>query len=124
MNKVIKDQLSKVRSSNIQFDDNTTEIFIPKVTETVPQALNIGDIYLIRIDDSVLHPASNSTLASNWNAGKVPKYSTYQVEFIDKMSNMYKFNGIAIEDGKPLYSENWFGWFPENGFKVISKVVI
>lgn len=122
MNKVIKDQLSKVRSTTINYDNNSTDIFIPKMTRVIPQALNVGDIYLIKVDDSVIHPASNSTLASNWNAGNIPKYSIYQAELVDKMGKMYKFNGIAVEDGKPLYSENWFGWFPENGFYVINKL--
>ena len=122
MNKVIKDQLSKVRSTTINYDNSSTDIFIPKMTRVIPQALNVGDIYLIKIDDSIIHPSSNSTLASNWNAGKVPKYSTYQAELVDKMGKMYKFNGIAVEDGEPLYSENWFGWFPENGFYVINKL--
>lgn len=122
MNKVIKDQLSKVKSTDLKFDNDTTEIFIPQVTRVIPQMLNIGDVYLIKIEDNVLHPASNSTLASNWNAGKIPKYSTYQAELVDKMNNMYKFNGIAVDNGELLYSENWYGWFPENGFCVINKL--
>lgn len=122
MNKIIKDQLNKVRSVKLEYDDSTTNLVIPRVIEVIPQALNEGDIYLIKLNDNVLHPASNSTLASNWNCGKVPRYSTYQVEFLEKMGTMYKFNGIAIDNGTPIYSENWFGWFPENGFTVISKL--
>lgn len=122
MNKVIKDQLSKVRSVKIEYDDDTTTIVIPRVTGVIPQALNEGSIYLIKLNDNVLHPVSNSTLASNWNRGQVPKYDTYQVEFLKKMGTMYKFNGIAIDNGTPIYSENWFGWFPENGFSVIDKI--
>jgi hypothetical protein len=65
MNKVIKDQLSKVRSVKIEYNDDTTTIVIPRVTGVIPQALNEGSIYLIKLNDNVLHPASNSTLASN-----------------------------------------------------------
>ena len=126
MNKVIKDQLLKVRSTEINFTDKDTSILIPKTKEIVPVALNIGEVYIIGLEDFILHPQSNSTLASNWNAGKVPKYKYYKVEFLEKMGNMYKFNGIAFNNstGEDIFYENWFGWLPENGFNVIDRVVI
>ena len=120
MNKIIKDQLSKVRSVKLNFDDHTTHIDIPKTEELIPLALVEGQVYVIELEDFILNPLQNSTLASNWNSGKIPKYKRYQVEFIQKMSNMYKFNGVALDNNQPIYSENWFGWFPEEGFKVIS----
>lgn len=120
MNKIIKDQLSKVRSVKLNFDDHTTHIDIPKTEEVIPLALVEGQVYVIELEDFILNPLQNSTLASNWNSGKIPKYKRYQVEFIQKMSNMYKFNGVALDNNQPIYSENWFGWFPEEGFKVIS----
>lgn len=122
MSKVIKDQLNKVRAVNIKFDDNTTKIMIPKTDKINNNILNIGDYYLIELEDFILNPPSNSTLSSNWNSGKVPKYKYYKVELIDKMSNMYKFNGIAYENGENLFAENWFGWFPENGFSVKERL--
>ena len=120
MNKIIKDQLNKVRSVKLDFDDHTTHIDIPKTEEVIPLALVEGQVYVIELEDFILNPLQNSTLASNWNSGKIPKYKRYQVEFIQKMSNMYKFNGVALDNNQPIYSENWFGWFPEEGFKVIS----
>ena len=120
MNKIIKDQLNKVRSVKLDFDDHTTHIDIPKTEEVIPLALVEGQVYVIELEDFILNPLQNSTLASNWNSGKVPKYKRYQVEFIQKMSNMYKFNGVALDNNQPIYSENWFGWFPEEGFKVVS----
>lgn len=120
MNKIIKDQLSKVRSVKLNFDDHTTHIDIPKTEEVIPLALVEGQVYVIELEDFILNPLQNSTLASNWNSGKIPKYKRYQVEFIQKMSNMYKFNGVALDNNQPIYSENWFGWFPEEGFKVVS----
>ena len=122
MNKVIKDQLKQVRALKIKFDDNTTKIMIPKTEEINNIVLDVGGYYLIKLEDFILNPPSNSTLSSNWNSGKVPKYKYYKVELIDKMSNMYKFNGIAFENGEDIYTENWFGWFPDNGFSVIEKL--
>ena len=122
MNKVIRDQLSKVKSVNISFDNITENIVLSKIDEILPVVLNVGNIYLIELEDFVINPQSNSTLASNWNAGKVPKYKYYKAEFLEKMGNMYKFNGIAYDHNQDIYSENWFGWFPENGFKVLEKI--
>ena len=122
MNKIIKDQLNKVRSVKLSFDDNTTQILIPKSSEVIPEALNQGDVYLINLNDKILNPSSNSTLAANWNSGRVPNHKLYKVEFLEKMGNMYKFNGIAVEDGVDLYNENWFGWIPEDCFKVEEKL--
>ena len=122
MNKLIKKQLQNLKSVKVNFDDNTTKIIIPKTLEIIPDALIKGDIYLIKLSDLALSPSSNSTLAANWNAGKVPTHRFYKVELIDVMKDMYKFNGIAVEDGVDLYSENWFGWFPGDYFSVIEKL--
>ena len=122
MNKIIEKQLKNLRSVNLEFDTNTTKIVIPRTKEIVAEALNKGDVYLIELDEFLLQPSSNSTLASNWNFGKIPTHKMYKVEFLDKMGNMYKFNGIAYENGHDLYTDEWYGWFPEGKFKVIEKL--
>ena len=124
MNKIIKKYLDRVKVVKLDYDDNTTQIVIPKVTQIIPEALNKGDVYIIELNERALNSNSNSTLASNWNAGRIPNHSVYKVELIDIINDMYKFNGIAIENGKELYSENWFGWFPKDYFKVIKKVEV
>lgn len=106
MNKLIKKQLNSLKSTRVDFDDSTTKIVIPRTLEITSSALNKGDILLIELSDLALNPLSNSTLAANWNAGKVPTHKQYKVELIDIMKDMYKFNGIAYENGKDLYSEN------------------
>lgn len=119
MNNRIKEQLNKVMSTKIDFDDDTTKIVIPKTTKFNNNLLKRDTIYLIEISDSVLYPDINSTLASNWNGGKIPKYKYYKAEVVDTMNNMVKFNGIAYDDGRDLYSESWFGWLPSDLFKVV-----
>ena len=119
MNNRIKEQLKKVTSVDINFDDNTTEIIIPKTLKFNNLLLKNNTLYLIELFDSVINPDINSTLASNWNGGKIPKYKYYKAEVVDRISNMIKLNGIAVEDGRDLYTENWFGWIPADLFKVI-----
>lgn len=123
MNKIIEKQLNSVRSVKLNFDKDTKKIFIPRTLEIIPEALNVGDIYLIELSDILLQPTSNSTLSSNWNNGRVPTHKYYKVELLDVMGNMYKFNGIAYENEQDLYFEDWYGWFPREYFKVVRKVI-
>lgn len=116
MHKIIKDQLARITSTNIEFDDSTTSIFIPKTVQILKTALHRNTLYRIRLSDTIVHPSSNSTLASNWNAGRVPKNYEYNVELLDIMNGMYKFNGVAVDDP----SDCLFHWVPENGFEIIS----
>jgi len=121
MNKIIKDQLNNVRNVKLNFSDDTKTIVIKKVNELSTNSLDIGHVYLIELSDFILNPSSSSTLAANWNKGIIPKHKIYKMEVLDKINNMIKFNGIAIEDGKELFSESWFGWLPEDKIKVLSK---
>ena len=122
MNNRIKEQLKKVTSVDITFDDNTTEIIIPKTLKFNNLLLKKNVLYLIELFDSVINPDINSTLASNWNNGKIPKYKYYKAEVVDTISNMVKLNGIAVDKGRDLYTENWFGWIPSELFKVIKII--
>ena len=122
MNKIIKQQLEKLKSVKITFKDSDKTIFIPKTTEIIQEAMEVGNIYLIKLDKKMLNPTTNSTLASNWNGGRVPTQEVYKAELLDIMNNMYKFNGIAVKDGIDLYSENWFGWVPKEYFEILSKI--
>lgn len=117
MNKLIQEQLTKVTTTDIEFEDTTTHIFIPKTLKLTSGALKKNKVYRIRFEDFITNPNKSSTLASNWNFGKVPKYSEYFVEVIDKMANMIKLNGVAVEDS----SENFYGWCPENGFEILGE---
>ena len=123
MNKLIRKQLEAVRSTRLEFSNDTTNLYIPKITNIGASSLDVGSVYLIELSDDLLDPQVNSTLASNWNNGNIPRYKYYKVELLDKMNNMYKFNGIAYDHGVDLYNENWYGWFPESKFKIIEKII-
>lgn len=122
MNKQIKDQLTKVKATTIEFNDNDEVIVIPLTTKFSNELLQFNVLYLIELKDFIIHPDENSTLASNWNFGKVPKYKYYKVEMVDKINNMVKVNGIAFEGDKDLFTENWYGWLPLDGFTVLKQL--
>ena len=117
MNSIIKSQLAKVTATELEYDDNTTHIFIPKSLKILNGALKKDQIYRIKLYESVTNPSSDSSLAANWNNNRVPKHSEYYIEVIDKLGNMLKINGVAVED----QTDNFFGWIPVDSFDVLGK---
>ena len=118
MNQLIKKQLKSIKSTNIEFDDNTTHISIPKTTEVLTQALETGQVYLIEVADNIINPPAGSTLASNWNQGRSPKSKRYIAELETIAAKMYKWNGVAQDNP----TEAWYGWIPSEGFSIIEKL--
>jgi hypothetical protein len=109
--------LKKVTAVNIDFSKEDTKIFIPRSIKILNSSLQIGGVYKIKLDDSITNPLQGSTLASNWNNGKVPEYSVYIAEILDCMANMIKINGVAEDN--PV--SQFIGWLPTSGFETLSK---
>jgi len=117
MNKLIKDQLDNVTSTKIEYDANTTHIYIPKTIKVLNTSMKVGSVYDIELFDSITSPPPSSTLASNWNNGVIPKYKLYTVEVIGSMAKMIRVNGVAMEDN----SSSFYGWLPLDGFEIIKR---
>jgi len=115
MNKIIQKQLSKVKSVNLDYNDDTLKIVIPKTTKILSKAMDVGKVYLIELDDTL---NSDSEISSGWNNGKFPSSKFYIAELLNVSSNMYKFNGVA----KDNQLDNWFGWLPGDRIKVLEKL--
>ena len=113
MNKIIRDQLNKVTSVQLDFNDDTTHLYIPKTEKILVSSLKVGGVYTIELDNSLLYPSSTSTFSANWNGGRVPRNKSYVIEIIDILQGYIKCNGVAVNDN----SDDWFGWLP------IDKVV-
>ena len=111
-------QLEKVTACEINFNIDDRVINIKKTIKITGGALKVGSSYIIELNDSVIHPSSNSTLASNWNKGVVPEYSTYVVEIEENKAKMIKVNGVALDNTKSQFC----GWLPYDSFAVIQKV--
>lgn len=122
MNNIIKKQLDQITATNIEFNDDTTEIFIPKTTSYNLKSLKKDSVYLIELNDSLLNPSSSSTLASNWNAGRVPKYKHYNAEVNSVMNKMVQVTAVPIINGEAIYKEQFYGWLPFDQIKVIKQL--
>lgn len=120
MNDLIRQQLNKVKIAHIpEFDDNTTEIIIKKLSN-IPILEN--NCYLIKLDDSLLTP-NNSALTINWNGGSIPKNKYYKIDVNKIMAQMIKINGLAFDyDNKKDLNEMWSGWLPLNSIEILEKI--
>lgn len=124
MNKIIKEQLSRCKISNIpNFNDSTTELIIPKAEpEKVPE---LNHAYLIYIEDYIIHEPPGFQLSSNWNKGTCPKYSYYRVQVIQIVGKMYKVQGVGYNpETDDTYPEGWMGWLPEKGFHIKKEITV
>lgn len=95
MNKFIKEQLLKCKVANIpDFNDNTTQIFIPKVTccKTAEilnnEKLKLNTCYLVKLEDYITNPYPGFNLHDNWNKGIIPKYSCMKIFVKNKLGKM------------------------------------
>jgi len=114
MNKRIKDQLLKIKSTSINFKDDDTKIFIPKTEISKDIIPEIGKVYLIELSDEVLNPSPSSTLASNWNNGKIPTHKNYYAELVKIINNMYQWNCTSVDNPQ----DSFFGYIPISNFEI------
>lgn len=115
MNKIIFNELKKVTSVNLDFNEDTTKLYIPRTTVIIPK---VGKTYKIALDESLLRPSSNSSFAANWNNGKVPMHREYIAEVSKIMTGYALINGVATND----FADNWFGWIPMNLMTVVCEM--
>lgn len=120
MNKIIKRELEKVREVNLNYDDNTTKLYIPK---KVGIKLNVGNCYIIKLSDYMVNPPLDSPIVVNWNSGNIPKYKYYKIDVNKIMGNMVNVNGVAydFENKKDIY-EMWSGWIPSSEFEILESI--
>lgn len=114
MNTIIYNQLNNVKATKIEFNLDSTEIYIPKTVKVAKQTLQVGKIYDIKLKPTIFNQGADSTWADNWNQGKMPQYSEYMVEIESNIGNMIKVNGVAIED----ISSHFIGYLPHDSFEV------
>lgn len=120
MNKFIKDQLKKVNIAMHPYywDDSTTTIIIQKQgtsNSVQPEQFVIGGNYNIIIENYIINPPPNFSLASNWNFNTVPPEENLTATVLQIMGNMIKFKCI----GKTTKLE-WVGWLPRKSIKEVS----
>lgn len=123
MNQYIKQQLNLVKIADLpSWNDNTTELIIPKKspTEIVAQE---GHYYLIEVEDYILNPPEGFTLHINWNNGEIPKHKFMKCMCVKVMGKMIKILGVGFDyESKTDLDENWDGWLPLKSIKILREI--
>ena len=117
MNSIIKEQLKKVKSVVLEFNDTTTSIFIPKSSHICTTLLNVGSAYIISLNDEL----EDDIIEKNHNV--YPKFKDYKVELLEVVDHWYKFAGIAQVDGIDLHSEYFYYWLKEGSFTILKEEI-
>lgn len=122
MNKFILNQLKKIRFANLpDYNDDTTEIFIPKQTNEV--SLEEGKCYIIEVENYIIKPYEGFTLHDNWNKGIVPKHKFMKCEVCQIMGKMIRIDAIGYDwENKEDILDSWSGWLPIKSVKIIKEV--
>lgn len=91
MNKFIKEQLNKTKILLPKFDDNTTNIFIPKSNNIVSSSdLLLGHCYLLYLEDYIVHEPAGFSLSANWNNGTTPNENKVKAKVMQDMGKMVR----------------------------------
>lgn len=122
MNSIIKDQLQKCKCPNIpEFTDSTTDILIAKSNVPLDNPILVGNKYLIKFEDYIVHPYEGFTLHKDWNNNVAPSSIFMTVEVIKIMGKMIKIEGQNYDDDcKCNTSGSWSGWVPMKSIKLIN----
>lgn len=123
MNKIIKDQLSKVQIADLSnFNKETNTYYIPKYNAIKPI---IGNYYIIKLDSQLLSEKSEiaKILASNWNNNYYPNSIYYKAEIINIMGKYIKINGLGFDyETNQDLNNIWSGWLSLDNIEIIKKL--
>lgn len=122
MNKFIEEELNKCKLVDIKFISDT-EILIKK-KESIDKIIQLNNYYLIELENYILHPNINFTLAENWNKGIIPKSKYLKCMIVQIMGKMIKIDGSGydIENNNDLNDVYLGLWLPIGGIKIIKQL--
>lgn len=124
MNSVIKSQLEACRVANVPIlSEDMTTVFIPKGSENEVSPYQVNKCYLLSLEDYILNPPADFTLADNWNNGSVPTHKYYKAEISKIVGKMVRICGCGYDittDTDTL--DIWEGWVPQKGIKLIKEL--
>ena len=120
MNKFIEEELKKCKVADIEILSDT-EILIKQRKKT---ELQLNNYYIIELENYIIHPNINFTLAENWNKGIIPKSKYLKCMIIQIMGKMIKIDGSGydIENNNDLNDVYLGLWLPMAGVKIIKQL--
>lgn len=124
MNPIIKQQLENCRVANVPIlSEDMTVIQIPKGSENEVSPYQVNKCYLMALEDYIINPPPDFTLADNWNKGSIPKYKYYLAEISKVVGKMIYISGVGYNmETATSTLDMWEGWIPQKAIKLIKEV--
>lgn len=112
LNKFIEAQLNKITLPIIQLEPN--KLIFKRQSTGNNSEFNIGDVYNIEVENYIINPPPDFSLADNWNFGTVPPEKELSAKVLQVVGKMIKFSCT----GKTS-NITWEGWLPLKSIKII-----
>ena len=124
MNKVVEEQLKKVKVAQLPpYDETTLRMTIPKVNSIINSDLNEGQCYLIQVEDYIVKPFDGFSLHDNWNKGIVPTDMLMNIQVLQVMGKMVKVEGVGVDINLGVTLPcSWVGWLPVGNVKIMEEI--
>ena len=121
MNKFIEDELKKCKVAHIE-KVSETEYSVTKQKEA-SDIIKLNSYYIIELEDYIIHPNENFTLAENWNKGVVPKSKLLKVMITQIFGKMIKVDAVGVGSDFNDLSDAYMGlWLPLGGVKILKEL--
>ncbi len=121
MNKFIEDELKKCKIAHID-KISETEYVVTKQKET-EDLIKLNSYYIIELEDYIIHPNENFTLAENWNKGVVPKSKLLKVMITQILGKMMKVDAVGVGEDFNDLNDVYMGlWLPFGGVKILKEL--
>lgn len=118
MNPFIKEQLKKTKIALPPYDDNTTELFIPRTltSSMTIDGLIVDQFYQVYLAQYVVVEPEGFTLSANWNKGTVPPENRMNIKVIQIMGKMVQIAGVGCTT-----NISWHGWVPIKAISILDN---
>ena len=121
MNKLTKEQLDKCQIVLPPYNDDSTELFIPrssgaqaKLVAQNASSFVVGQTYQIYVENYVINEPENFTLSANWNQGTKPPENKLNATIVTINGKMIRVDAIGLTT-----NIRWTGWLPQKAIKAL-----
>ncbi len=121
MNKIIEEQLKKVRVADLSdYNPLDNEYHIPKMNQI---RFSVNSCYIVRLKDNLLRSETSQVLSSNWNKGSIPPCKCLKIDVCKVLGKLINVNGLGYdEESKKDLDVIWSGWLPIQDIEVLERI--
>ena len=121
VNKLILKQLEQVKNAKVEAYDPIKHSYLIKKHQEI--VFDVNHVYIVELNDSLVHPSQDDLLVSNWNNGTHPVQKYMKLEVTKKLAKMIYVYGVYYNiETNVESSDEWDGWLPQESLVIIKEV--